>query len=418
MITNTCSMRARRLVAALAFGVLAASAVRAAPSAPAPIDPHWRLVGPFRGGWGEMVVGIPDRPDSFLFGAAGGGVWRSDNAGRTWTSLFDHGPTAPIGALAVAPSNPDVIYLGSGQPEPRYDMQSGAGVFASRDGGKSWASLGLEKTLYIGRVWVDPRNADTVLVAAVGDFFAPGGRARDLPQHRRRQDLDPCAGRGAGDRRGRHRRRPVQPQHPVRRDLAGAPVSLAELLHRGRRSRQRRLALGRRRGELAQARRRGLAGGLARTDQPGVGAHRHGAARLCGGVEQGGRRALSLGRRRRLVGPGQRRAGFHQLLRQPGDGRSGRPGRGLAGGPVGAPLRSGRRPLHHLQGRAGRGRLPLRLDQPEASRPHRHRQRPGGGGQRRRRQELVVVVQPAHRPVLSPGHGRSLPLPDLLRPAG
>ena len=162
-----------RWAALAAFALLCASTLTQAAAAP-PIDPQWRLVGPFRGGWGEMVVGVPERPDTFLFGAAGGGVWRTDNAGRTWTSLFDHGPTAPVGALAVAPSKPDTIYIGSGQPEPRYDVASGLGVFASLDGGKNWRDLGLSRTRHIGKIWVDPKDADVVVVAAVGDFFAPG----------------------------------------------------------------------------------------------------------------------------------------------------------------------------------------------------------------------------------------------------
>ncbi|HZK99376.1 MAG TPA: hypothetical protein VFC47_05715 [Caulobacteraceae bacterium] len=134
---------------------------------------RWRLLGPFRGGWGEMVEGVPSRPDTFYFGAAGGGVWRTDNAGRTWRSLFDNGPTAPIGAIAVAPSSPETIYVGSGQPEPRYDVAAGAGVFKSIDGGRTWSALGLEATRHIGRIWIDPTNADHVLVAAVGHFFGP-----------------------------------------------------------------------------------------------------------------------------------------------------------------------------------------------------------------------------------------------------
>ncbi|MDQ2861320.1 MAG: hypothetical protein M3T55_11495 [Pseudomonadota bacterium] len=136
-------------------------------------DPPWRLVGPFRGGWGEMVAGVASRPDTFYFAAAGGGVWRSDNAGRTWTSLFDSGPTAPIGALAISASDPNTLYIGAGQPEPRYDVAGGTGVFRSTDGGRTWRALGLEKTRHIGRIWVDPRDADKVLVAAVGDFFGP-----------------------------------------------------------------------------------------------------------------------------------------------------------------------------------------------------------------------------------------------------
>ncbi len=164
-------MGARTFVAGLGAAVLAQGVAQAAA---VPLDPQWRLVGPFRGGWGEMVVGVPDRPDTFMFGAAGGGVWRTDNAGRTWSPLFDKGPTAPIGALAIAPSNPDVVYIGSGQPEPRYDVQSGDGVFGSRDGGKTWRDLGLKDTRHIGKVWIDPANANTLLVAAVGDFFKPG----------------------------------------------------------------------------------------------------------------------------------------------------------------------------------------------------------------------------------------------------
>ncbi len=134
---------------------------------------RWRLVGPFRGGWATMAVGVPTRPDTFYFGGAGGGVWRTDDAGRTWRSLFDQGGAASIGALAVAPSDPNTLYVGAGQPEPRYDVTAGEGVYKSNDGGRTWTSLGLAATKYIGRIWVDPRSADTVLVAAQGHFFGP-----------------------------------------------------------------------------------------------------------------------------------------------------------------------------------------------------------------------------------------------------
>ena len=139
-------------------------------------DLHWRLVGPFRAGWSEMVEGVATRPDTFFFGAAGGGVWRSDNAGQSWISLFDRGPSAPVGAIAVAPSDPETLYIGTGQPEPRYDVAAGAGVFGSHDGGKTWAALGLEDTRYIGRIWVHPADAKTLLVAAVGHFFGPNAQ--------------------------------------------------------------------------------------------------------------------------------------------------------------------------------------------------------------------------------------------------
>ena len=118
-----------------------------------------------------MVQGIPSRPNSFYFGASGGGVWKTDDAGQTWTSLFDHGGSSAIGAIAIAPSNPNIIYVGGGQPEPRYDVQSGRGVYKSIDGGKTWVDLGLADTRYIGRIWVSPTDPDLVVVAAVGHFF-------------------------------------------------------------------------------------------------------------------------------------------------------------------------------------------------------------------------------------------------------
>ncbi len=176
-------MRSSPLIAALlSASTLAATGALAAPKAVespktvsgAMLDGlNWRLLGPFRAGWSEMVDGSALKPDLFVMAAAGGGVWRTDNAGRTWTSLFDKGPTAPMGAVAIAPSNPDVIYAGSGQPTPRYDVSRGAGVFRSTDGGKTWSDLGLHDTYAIGRILVDPKDPDKVLVAAVGHFFGP-----------------------------------------------------------------------------------------------------------------------------------------------------------------------------------------------------------------------------------------------------
>ena len=153
------------------------AAIPAASAAAAPVDPalystlHWRLLGPFRAGWAEMIEGVPSEPNTFYFGASGGGVWKTDDAGRTWTSLFDKGGSSAIGAIAIAPSNPKVIYVGGGQPEPRYDVQAGRGVYRSTDGGKTWTDLGLADTRYIGRIWVSPKDPNIVLVGAVGDFF-------------------------------------------------------------------------------------------------------------------------------------------------------------------------------------------------------------------------------------------------------
>ena len=133
---------------------------------------QWRLVGPFRGGWATMAKGIPGSPDTFYFSAAGGGLWKTVDAGRTWEPTGNDLPPA-IGAFALAPSAPQTIYVGTGQVAPRYDVASGHGVFKSTDGGKTWRSLGLAATQNIGRIWVDPRNPDVVVVAALGHLFGP-----------------------------------------------------------------------------------------------------------------------------------------------------------------------------------------------------------------------------------------------------
>lgn len=161
------SIAALLLLSSLGHGAAAAAPVEPALYAPL----HWRLLGPFRGGWAAMVQGIPDRPNSFYFGAAGGGVWKTDDAGRTWTSLFNQGGSSAIGAIAIAPSNPNIIYVGGGQPEPRYDVEAGRGVYKSSDGGTTWTDLGLHDTRYIGRIWVSPTDPNILVVGAVGHFF-------------------------------------------------------------------------------------------------------------------------------------------------------------------------------------------------------------------------------------------------------
>src|SRR5690349_10479334 len=105
-------------------------------------DLHWRDIGPYRGGRTKAASGVAQRPGTFYIGAVNGGVFRSDDYGRTWTPLFDDQPTGSIGALAVAPSNPDVIYVGSGEGLQRPDLSTGDGVYKSVDAGKTWAHLG------------------------------------------------------------------------------------------------------------------------------------------------------------------------------------------------------------------------------------------------------------------------------------
>jgi len=134
---------------------------------------HWRLLGPFRGGRVAAVSGVPGRPNEFYFGSVNGGVWKSVDAGRVWTPVFDSQPVASIGALAVAPSAPDVVYVGSGESTLRDSMGYGNGVYKSTDAGKTWAHLGLDETHHIGRVAIHPKNPDVVFVAAIGQLYAP-----------------------------------------------------------------------------------------------------------------------------------------------------------------------------------------------------------------------------------------------------
>ena len=134
---------------------------------------RWRLIGPHRGGRVLAVAGVPGDPATFYFGAVDGGVWRTRNAGVTWEPLFDDQPIASVGALAVAPSDPSIIYVGTGEASLRSDITYGAGVYKSTDGGAHWQSLGLADTRHIGRILVDPRNPDVVLVAALGHAYGP-----------------------------------------------------------------------------------------------------------------------------------------------------------------------------------------------------------------------------------------------------
>src|SRR5689334_274235 len=129
---------------------------------------RWRMIGPFRGGRTVGAAGIPDQPNVFYIGVNNGGVWKTDDCGRTWNPIFDDQPTGSIGALAVAPSNPSVIYVGSGEGLHRPDLSTGDGMFKSTDGGKSWKFLGLADAQQIGAVIVDPRDANRVFVAVLG----------------------------------------------------------------------------------------------------------------------------------------------------------------------------------------------------------------------------------------------------------
>jgi len=133
---------------------------------------HWRDVGPMRGGRSYGVAGSPTQPDTFYFGSVGGGVWKTVNAGRTWYPISDEGiPIGSIGAIAVAPSNSSVLYVGTGEPDIRSQHSYGIGVYKSTDEGHTWTHIGLEKTSQIGRIVVDPTNPNRVYVAALGHVY-------------------------------------------------------------------------------------------------------------------------------------------------------------------------------------------------------------------------------------------------------
>ena len=136
-------------------------------------DMRWRMIGPTRGGRALSATGVPGQPSTFYFGAVGGGVWKTTNAGRVWTPIFDHEPVASIGAVAVAPSDPNVIYVGSGEADMRSDISYGNGMYKSTDAGATWTHIGVEDSWQIGRVLIDPHNPDVVFVAALGHAYGP-----------------------------------------------------------------------------------------------------------------------------------------------------------------------------------------------------------------------------------------------------
>src|ERR1700740_2422623 len=136
-------------------------------------DLQWRCIGQFRGGRTVAATGVPGNPNLFYIGVNNGGVWKTTDAGRTWFPIFDSQPTGSIGALAVAPSNPDIIYVGSGEGLRRPDLSTGDGIYKSTDGGRSWQHLGLRDGQQISVILVDPHDPNRLFVAVVGHPYGP-----------------------------------------------------------------------------------------------------------------------------------------------------------------------------------------------------------------------------------------------------
>jgi photosystem II stability/assembly factor-like uncharacterized protein len=134
---------------------------------------RWRCIGPFRGGRTVAISGVPHQPNVFYMAAVNGGVWKTTDFGNTWNAIFDDQPTGSVGALAVAPSDPSVIYVGSGEGLQRPDLATGDGIYKSTDAGKTWRHLGLRDAQQIAAILVDPKDANRVFVAALGHPYGP-----------------------------------------------------------------------------------------------------------------------------------------------------------------------------------------------------------------------------------------------------
>jgi photosystem II stability/assembly factor-like uncharacterized protein len=136
-------------------------------------DLAWRMVGPMRGGRTRAVAGVPGQPSVFYIGAVNGGVWKTDDAGRTWRPIFDGQPTQSIGAIAVAPSDSNIVYVASGEGLLRPDLSVGNGIYRSRDGGRTWSHLGLTEGQQIADLAVDPRDPSRLFAAVLGHPYGP-----------------------------------------------------------------------------------------------------------------------------------------------------------------------------------------------------------------------------------------------------
>ena len=194
----------------------------------------YRLVGPFRGGRSLTASGIPGDPTTYYFGATGGGVWKSTDGALTWKPVFEKENSPAIGSLAVAVSNPNVVYVGTGEACLRGNIAQGDGVYKTLDGGKTWKNVGLRDSRAIGKVIVNPTNPDIAFVAALGHPYGPNHRARHFSHDRRRQDVGQGSLQGREHRRGRRRVRSAQSEYSLRRALAGAARAVEPSQRRAR----------------------------------------------------------------------------------------------------------------------------------------------------------------------------------------
>jgi photosystem II stability/assembly factor-like uncharacterized protein len=165
----------KTILVLLVFSIAPLVSTAATPASPSPLA-HltFRDIGPaVAGGRVTSIAGIPGQPGTYVVGAAGGGVWKTTDGGDTWIPIFEHQRDASVGAVALAPSNPNIIWVGTGEANIRNDVINGHGVYVSTDGGRTWRSAGLADVGHISRIVIDPTNPDVVFVAALGHAWAP-----------------------------------------------------------------------------------------------------------------------------------------------------------------------------------------------------------------------------------------------------
>ena len=393
----------------LLAGLVMAAAARLAAQ---PFDPRlladvrWRLAGPFRGGRVLAVAGVPGQPEHFYFGAVGGGVWESENAGRTWQPIFDGQPIASIGAIAVAPSDPSVLYVGSGEADMRSDIslrQRHVQVLrrrqdvGSRRPREHAADRARSSSIRATRTSSSSRRSATATAPTRSAASSARRTAARTWSSVLFKDEDTGAIDLAFD--------PCEPEDDPRRALADAAAAL-EHLPAVERSRQRALPLGPTAATPGSRSRAGFPS--EKLGRIGIAfAPERSAARLRDRGREGGR-PVRLDRRRRDVDARERgpaNLGARLVLRRR-DGRSEGREHGLRVQHRPVPLDRRRQDVPADQGRSGRRRLPPALDRSGRAAPHDPRQRPGRGRQRRRREDVELLVQPADRAVLPRGHRR------------
>ena len=152
---------------------------------------QYRLIGPFRGGRVGAVAGVNSDPNVYYFGATGGGVWKTTDAGKNWSPVSDKFfKTGSVGAIEVSQSDPNIVYVGMGEETVRGNVSHGDGVYKSMDGGKSWKFIGLGDTRHIARIRIHPKNPDIAYVAAIGHLFGHERRTRRFSHDGRRQNVE------------------------------------------------------------------------------------------------------------------------------------------------------------------------------------------------------------------------------------